>query len=193
MSCMSELAYIRFNPLLRGRSVHDLIKYISGLEDDKDRINPRYIKKLEAILDIVGYDHEQEREKLEQELELLEYRLVQTFDNEGTQAILMANDQYAVLAFRGTEATSIKDIKSDVKAVIKEDDSGGKIHSGFEEASQKVWLDIEAALEGGTVREKPLFITGHSLGGGAGDNRCKENNPPGRECGLLHLWCAQGR
>ncbi len=166
MACMSELAYIRFNPLLRGISLDYFHKKISDLAAmDTSKINPRYIKKLEGILDIANYDHEKEKENLEQELQLLNYQLVQIFNKDETQAILVMNDQYAVLAFRGTEAISIKDIKANTSAVIKKDDGGGKIHSAFEEAFQKVRLDIEAALETESVKEKSLFITGHGLGG----------------------------
>ena len=77
------------------------------------------------------------KEKIKQELEGLNYKIIKTFDNEETQAILVGNAQNIVLAFRGTEATSIKDIKSDANAASKKDDSGGQIHSGFEEAKSK--------------------------------------------------------
>lgn len=168
MACMSELAYIRFNPLLRGISLDYLMKKMSTLEGSINlkKVESIGIKnKLKNVLDLVSYDHEQEKEGLIQELGSIKYKLIETFDSDGTQAILVANDEHAVLAFRGTEATSIKDIKSDAKATTKGDDSGGKIHSGFEEAYQKVAFDIEKALDTKPVKDKSLFITGHSLGG----------------------------
>ena len=53
-------------------------------------------------------------------------QLEDTFDNDGTQAILVSNDKFIALAFRGTEATSIKDIKADVKAKTTQCEKGGK-------------------------------------------------------------------
>ncbi|MCH9704757.1 MAG: lipase family protein [Proteobacteria bacterium] len=160
MACMSELAYIRFNPLLIDVNLNCLIKKISDLG-----VNSVDVKNFQTIVSAINYDHEAEKKKLEQELEQLECKLVQTFDNEGTQAILVSNKQCIILAFRGTEATSIKDIKSDAKAVSKADEDGGKIHSGFDEAYQKIAFDVEKALNADDNKEKPLFITGHSLGG----------------------------
>ena len=160
MACMSELAYIRFNPLLGKRSVQDLLKKISDLDIDN-----KYVNKIQDVIQNINYDHVDEKEKLKQELEGLNYKIIKTFDNEGTQAILVGNAQNIVLAFRGTEATSIKDIKSDANAASKKDDSGGQIHSGFEEAYQKIAFDVEQALDADDLKEKPLFITGHSLGG----------------------------
>jgi len=80
-----------------------------------------------------------------------------------TQAFLVVKDDwsYAVLAFRGTEVTKLKDITTDLKAGM----AGmieGRVHKGFRQAYQSVKDDIEknvAKLDG-----IPLYITGHSLG-----------------------------
>ena len=160
MACMSELAYIRFNPLLQGIRTEDFVNKVSSLE-----VGSATVSKVQSALSTFAYDHEQERLVLEKELSHLNYTLLETFNSGGTQAILVGNSEHVILAFRGTEANSIKDIKSDAKAMIKPCDSGGKIHSGFDEAYQKVSLDIELALDKTDIKDKPLFITGHSLGG----------------------------
>ena len=101
----------------------------------------------------------------EGELKQLDYKLIRTFDNDGTQAILVKGESHIVLAFRGTESNSIEDIKADANAVTQNCETGGNIHSGFSEAYQEVRFDIEETLNEEEFKSEPLFITGHSLGG----------------------------
>ncbi|MCV2403120.1 lipase family protein [Marinomonas sp. C2222] len=160
MACFSELAYLRFNPLFTNNQQKELIaKYIE--EFTKKAKKPSLIK----LLDVVGYDHEAEKEKLIAELGSLNAQLIETFDSNGTQAILISTDKFITLAFRGTEATSIKDIKSDAKATTTKCASGGNIHSGFKGAFEEVAIEIQRTLDREEFKNKPLFITGHSLGG----------------------------
>jgi len=159
MACMSELAYLRFNPLLLDKQKTMIaIQVAAVISKDSKTV-------LLSLVDKFGYDHEEEKQTLENELSHLQYRLVQTFDKEGTQAILVTNKKYVILAFRGTEATSIKDIKTDAKIMMQSCETGGNIHSGFQEAYQQVAWEIEQALDADELKSKPLFITGHSLGG----------------------------
>lgn len=161
MACMSELAYIRFNPLFSNDKHKDyFLEHISKLVDENKK------SSLVKLLDIVGYDHKQEKAKLEAELDILNMTLIEPpYDAKGTQAILVSFKGFIILAFRGTEATSIKDIKADAKAITTSCESGGKIHSGFKEAFGHVSLDIQKKLNEDTYKSTPLFITGHSLGG----------------------------
>ncbi len=160
MSCMSELAYIKFNPLFsNGRQKEYFIENVSKL------VNKNKISSLQKLLDVVGYDHKKEEEQLKTELSTLKMELTKTFDSEGTQAILVSFKDLIVLAFRGTEATSLTDIKSDTKANTTACETGGKIHAGFKRAFEQVRLDIEKKLDESEFKNKPLFITGHSLGG----------------------------
>jgi len=160
MACMSELAYIRFNPLFSKNEQKDyFIENISKL------VNKNKKSALVKLLDIVGYDHMKEKESLVTELGLLEMELVETFDADGTQAILTTLKGNIILSFRGTEATSIKDIKADAKAKTTSCESGGNIHSGFKQAFNDVRRSIEDKLKEDDLKNKPLFITGHSLGG----------------------------
>jgi len=91
------------------------------------------------------------------------FRLLQTFNSNetDTQAFLIANGDYAVLAFRGTEVSKKTDILTDAKAyqisVIE-----GRVHGGFREAYESVREEIEKSLLG--LDNIPLYITGHSLG-----------------------------
>ncbi len=160
MACLSELAYIKFNPLLATATAKKyFVKQIEALIDDSR------IKSLEKLVALIQYDANKEKEKLIKEVQSLRLELLQTFDCNGTQAILVKSiDDFLILAFRGTEASSIKDIKADCDARLITCDSGGKVHQGFEQAYAQVACEIENALAQ-YEQQLPLFITGHSLGG----------------------------
>ena len=93
-----------------------------------------------------------------------------------TQAFLAANGDYAVLAFRGTEVTSRKDIMTDAKAkrIV---DIEGRVHGGFRAAFESVKQKIEKGILG--LDNIPLYITGHSLGAALATVATQEleNNP----------------
>jgi len=160
MASLSELAYLRFNPLFSNDQQKEYF-----LESISKLINENKKSSLFKLIDLIGYDHHKEQEKLEAELGTLRMKLLKTFDSNGTQAILVSNDRFMVLAFRGTEATSIKDIKADAKAKSTQCETGGRIHVGFKEAFEEVALDIQKKLNEDEFQKMPLFITGHSLGG----------------------------
>ena len=156
MACLSELAYVKFNPLLKG---NHFIKRISGLIDDGK------MKSLQQLINLVGYDHEEEKKELVQTLEFMSFTLGKTFDRNGTQAFIVSNNSCNVLAFRGTEANSIKDIKADANAELVDCETGGKVHQGFDDAFKAVAQDIQSELNDGKYANLPLYLTGHSLGG----------------------------
>ena len=65
-------------------------------------------------------------------------KLEKIYDKKDTQAILVSNKDFLVLAFRGTETNSIKDIKTDLKTKLihhkKNSQTKGKVHAGFSKA-----------------------------------------------------------
>ncbi len=158
-ACVSELAYLRFNPIFKETAKDYFLKRVSTLVDQNN------IKSLQGLIDIVGYDEELEKQKLKENAEFLGLSLVATFDQNGSQAILLENEKHLFLGFRGTETTSIKDIKSDLRAVTMPCETGGKVHTGFNKAFNQVALDIQTTLNEDRFSDKSLFITGHSLGG----------------------------
>lgn len=91
------------------------------------------------------------------------FKLIRSFYSRetDTQAFLAKNDEFAVLAFRGTETAKKVDIKIDIQAsrlsVLE-----GRVHTGFNLAYDSVAKDVEKSVL--TVEGLPLYITGHSLG-----------------------------
>ncbi len=157
MSCFAELAYIKFNPICNNH----IKDYLTKMFNEPKENHIKVMSFLKSHL----YDHNKEKETLENELEHLNAKLVQTFDSNGTQCFLAQTEDYLVLAFRGTESTSIKDIKTDLKANTISCETPGKIHSGFKAAFDEVAVDIKLTLDKPEFSHLPLMITGHSLGG----------------------------
>ncbi|HAV78372.1 MAG TPA: hypothetical protein DCX53_13575 [Anaerolineae bacterium] len=91
------------------------------------------------------------------------FKIVAEFNDErtDTQAFLVSNDDYAVLAFRGTEVTKKADVMTDAKA-IKVSVIEGRVHGGFLSGYNSIREDILSALK--KVPGLPIYITGHSLG-----------------------------
>jgi len=90
------------------------------------------------------------------------FTLVDKFSVGATQAFLAYNDIYAVLAFRGT--SDWKDVQTDITANRKRTEEG-KIHSGFFQAYDLISKQVKEKLNLREVKDLPLYITGHSLGG----------------------------
>jgi hypothetical protein len=93
------------------------------------------------------------------------FKLIKTFyaKETDTQAFLAtSNDGYAVLAFRGTEISKRQDLRIDAQA-MRVSVLEGRIHAGFRIAYDSVAKEIERNIL--KLKDIPLYITGHSLGG----------------------------
>jgi hypothetical protein len=109
----------------------------------------------------------------------LEARLI-SVDN--TQVYVAENDRSIVVAFRGSEApTTLDGLKdwlltnANNYLILPEGRAGtdfaaagvgARFHRGFLEALEMVWEPLRAAVDQAQkTKERPLWITGHSLGG----------------------------
>lgn len=81
-----------------------------------------------------------------------------------TRGFLGVCDTHAVLAFRGTDPITLPNWVTDavVKLVVREE-YVGRVHHGFSAALKRTWGKICPLVD--AVGDRPLFITGHSLGG----------------------------
>ena len=90
-----------------------------------------------------------------------------------TQAFAAASSTHAILAFRGTEQTNLKDWMSDLTATPADSQwlfsdafNVGAIHAGFGNAVADSWSPISDWIRVNVITTGlPLWITGHSLGG----------------------------
>lgn len=85
---------------------------------------------------------------------------VHGFNLFGSQAIIVEHQKFNAVCFRGTDEGGdwIKNL-----SLISTSLSGYSVHSGFKAALDNVYSTIRNRLH--SVQEKPMYITGHSLGG----------------------------
>ena len=86
------------------------------------------------------------------------YDIVEFFDIKDAEGYLLKSQDEYVLSFRGTSSAS--DAIADLKARMRPEAEGAKVHRGFKGELDKLWPSIEKALVG----VDHLYVTGHSLG-----------------------------
>jgi triacylglycerol lipase len=114
--------------------------------------------KLFFQLSRIAYREPQQAEEATTSLGLRDFRF---YDGASTQAFVCVDDARAMLAFRGSERDPIDWIRNAQFRPVP-GEMGGHVHSGFHGALDEVWDDVVADLAQET---RPLFVTGHSLGG----------------------------
>jgi hypothetical protein len=81
-----------------------------------------------------------------------------------TRGFLGVCDSHAVLAFRGTDPVTLPSWLADLSAkLVERAEYKGHVHQGFSSVLRRTWSQIEKILH--EVQDKPLFVTGHSMGG----------------------------
>ena len=120
--------------------------------------------ELMAKLAILSY--ETDLEELSKQLNLGHFELLAVYDQEGSQAFLARTDDFAVVAFRGTD--SLVDWKTNLmsESVSVETRLGSvEIHKGFKKAYDRIGAQLLADVNSHVPTDKGLYLTGHSLGG----------------------------
>lgn len=87
----------------------------------------------------------------------------ESFNKANSAAHVLVGDDVVVIAFRGTEFTSMADWKTDAYIRFFKDPFLGNVHTGFNKAYQDVRSDVENVLR--QSDGKTIWVTGHSLGG----------------------------
>jgi hypothetical protein len=140
--------------------------------------DPRNARFLALASDLAYYDQDKARIEFKEQLGLD----ATLYSVGNTQAYVATNDNHIVVAFRGTEApTSIEGLKdwlltdacnllilpegrlgSDFAAA----GVGARLHQGFINALGDIWEPVCEAIQAEMKKAKrPLWLTGHSLGG----------------------------
>lgn len=175
MSEMSALAYLPFEGDNRFKVLLKVISNATKHAQEK-RNGTELSKKFKALeIQVKNYIDQKLGEtecepdglvELRSALDTANFLLVQTFNEGDTQAFLAKReiDQIAVLAFRGTEANSWKDVKTDLNARFYKGQDGVKVHTGFRTAYNQVRAQVQLAVDG-LPEGYSLYLTGHSLGG----------------------------
>ena len=173
MACLSELAYQPFGMIDAEAKERLLQEKLGALLKEETK------EALGNIISAISKRDEDATKQLINELSDYNITIEQTYDHEGTQALLVSTDNFLALVFRGTEANCFKDIKSDLKAIKTHCATGGEIHSGFKDAFDIVEANIQNDLNKEKYASKPLYITGHSLGGALATVAAKRLNHQG--------------
>jgi hypothetical protein len=140
--------------------------------------DPRNARALAVASDLAYYAEAEAAPQFRDQLGL-EARLISVGN---TQVYVAQNDKHLVVAFRGTEAPNtidgLKDcLLTDALNLLTVPEGrlgtdlaaagvGARFHKGFVTALGSVWDPLVAAVEAEQKRaERPLWVTGHSLGG----------------------------
>jgi hypothetical protein len=140
--------------------------------------DPRNAEALALASDIAYLAEAEGAERYRSELGLE----AQLFSVGNTQAYVGSNDDHIVVAFRGTEApTTIDGLKdwllTDALNLLVVPEGrlgtdlaaagvGARFHQGFVTALGDIWDPVFAAVDAEMKKkERPLWVTGHSLGG----------------------------
>jgi triacylglycerol lipase len=85
---------------------------------------------------------------------------------DGAECLVVKDRNDLWFAFRGTEPSKINDVMADLNVIKGAAKAGGKVHSGFQQEVNDLWMDILAEIEHNDQLKvrKDVYMTGHSLG-----------------------------
>jgi hypothetical protein len=81
-----------------------------------------------------------------------------------TRGFLAITPDFAILAYRGTDPATLPNwITDTIVKLVERSDYHGRVHRGFASVLRQSWPDVQQLLD--QVGDRPLFLTGHSMGG----------------------------
>lgn len=119
--------------------------------------------EIAAKLSAIAYMNPKPAETAGKKLGFAQVKLI----SKGGAEVLIAKDRNDLwFAFRGTEPSKLNDVLADLKLVKQAAVAGGKVHGGFQEEVNDLWMDILKELEHNDQLKvrKDVYFTGHSLG-----------------------------
>ena len=106
--------------------------------------------------------------KTRQQFTDLGFPNIKFFNNSSSQAYVVHNKKEIYVIYRGTELDEIKDITRNGMIWPTRGQKQGRVHSGFAEATDKIWDQLNSYLKEEVQKYKmadAVIFTGHSLGG----------------------------
>ena len=92
-----------------------------------------------------------------------QFTAVHSYNRSGSQAMFVVHSRFVAMVFRGTD--ELVDWLNNMK-ITKTEVECGTFHTGFYDGFMEIWSEMRLDyLECQAEQERPLFITGHSLGG----------------------------
>ena len=168
---LSKLAYFKFEG---GHTIDEILLVAKQIIGENDK----YEALEQQIRNMLGGSPEatsNSKDAFAKILNAADFRLVDTFDEKGTQAFLCArtfertdrlDKTVAYLVFRGTEPKDFRDIKTDINARLISVPVGSEtieFHSGYVKALDQIIKEVTTSLE--KTPHEQLIVSGHSLGG----------------------------
>jgi len=183
MACLSEIAYLPWEDWLKGRAPSTKLVIKEAIVAAQCELKD--FETLSNLLDKYTTSYSAVRKQLKLDLDSFGIRIdtKHSWVNDpvtGTQALVLFNDENVFICFRGTEPTQIKDIKTDIKAYLVKLNKANncKVHQGFRDAFLRIRKPLLETLATKNFKDKPIFITGHSLGGALATVATKELTHP---------------
>jgi len=96
----------------------------------------------------------------------LGFSWVNLISRDGAEVLVAKDRNDLWFAFRGTEPSKLNDVMADLKILKNTAMAGGKVHGGFQEEVNDLWMDIVKELDHNDQLKvrKDVYMTGHSLG-----------------------------
>ena len=91
---------------------------------------------------------------------------VKLISRDGAEVLVAKDRNDLWFAFRGTEPSKLNDIMADLNVIKNTAKAGGKVHGGFQQEVNDLWMDVLAEIEHNDQLKirKDVYMTGHSLG-----------------------------
>ena len=96
----------------------------------------------------------------------LGFAWVKLISRDGAEVLIAKDRNDLWFAFRGTEPSKINDVMADLNVIKNAAKAGGRVHSGFQQEVNDLWMDVLKELEHNDQLKvrKDVYMTGHSLG-----------------------------
>ena len=91
---------------------------------------------------------------------------VKLISKDGAECLVAKDRNDLWFAFRGTEPSKLNDVMADLNVMKNVANAGGKVHGGFQQEVNDLWMDVLSELEHNDQLKvrKDVYMTGHSLG-----------------------------